>query len=237
MEKLEHLRDGLSKQTMKQQIAAHIAHMVQFGLLMVGEELPSARHLAELFGVSRETARGAVKMLCDSGMLETAQGSRTRVLRVVQSVDLAPPPPIDPKKYPVRDLFEARFLLETRAARLAATTLSDAAKLRLKELVAMQAELGMEPMSFMISDAEFHRTIYMSCGNGFISELLDLIHADSVRSSHRITFSAHEYERSTNDHRQILDALERGDGEAAALAMEHHFQWIRQAHYSKLENF
>ena len=91
------------------------------GRFAPGDRLPSERHLAESFGVSRPVIREALRTLAGRGYIEIAPGRGAFVLRpsAVQGAD-----PLE-RQYlrrgaTVRDLSEARLMLENEAAGLAA---------------------------------------------------------------------------------------------------------------------
>lgn len=57
-----------------QQAADAIRHEIQTGRLKPGEQLPSHRELQERFGVANMTARSALRVLRDEGLIYTVQG-------------------------------------------------------------------------------------------------------------------------------------------------------------------
>lgn len=63
-----------------QQISVEIAKRIAEGWYAVGERLNARTTLASNYGVSPETARKAVHILCDLGIMEVRQGSGTYVL-------------------------------------------------------------------------------------------------------------------------------------------------------------
>ena len=62
-----------------QQLADLLAERIRAGELAAGEWLPSERQLAESHDVGRSTARQAVQILADNGMVESVSGSGARV--------------------------------------------------------------------------------------------------------------------------------------------------------------
>jgi DNA-binding FadR family transcriptional regulator len=74
------LQSALSKRTIRDQITDRLAGMIVSGLLRAGDALPGERELATQLDVSRETVRGAIQALAARGLIEVAQGARSRVL-------------------------------------------------------------------------------------------------------------------------------------------------------------
>ena len=62
-----------------ERIAREIAEQIRAGQLVRGQKLPTEREMGEHFGVSRGVIREAVKMLDAMGLVESRQGSGTRV--------------------------------------------------------------------------------------------------------------------------------------------------------------
>jgi DNA-binding GntR family transcriptional regulator len=64
------------------QIAAWLRARIEAGEFRPGEDpLPSEKDLVDLFGVARDTARRAVQVLRDEGLVETVPHRGTYVIR------------------------------------------------------------------------------------------------------------------------------------------------------------
>ncbi|MDF4251416.1 GntR family transcriptional regulator [Streptomyces sp. WMMB303] len=66
-----------------QQAADEIRKEIKSGRLKPGEQLPSHRELQERFGVANMTARSALRLLRDEGLIYTVQGRGSYVADVV----------------------------------------------------------------------------------------------------------------------------------------------------------
>jgi DNA-binding GntR family transcriptional regulator len=55
-------------------IAAELRAKIEAGALRPGEQVPSATQLAEQYGVNRNTALRALKLLADEGLITMEQG-------------------------------------------------------------------------------------------------------------------------------------------------------------------
>ena len=55
-------------------IAEEIRHQIESGELLPGTQLPSERDLASTYGTARNTAREAVRLLAEAGLVITDQG-------------------------------------------------------------------------------------------------------------------------------------------------------------------
>lgn len=70
-----------------QQVAAIIARRIAAGVLVPGRPIPSEVHMRQEFGVARTTARKAVALLRDQGLVRTVTGKGSYVLGEEPSED------------------------------------------------------------------------------------------------------------------------------------------------------
>ncbi|MEU5833962.1 MULTISPECIES: GntR family transcriptional regulator [Streptomyces] len=70
-----------------QQAADEIRKEIKSGRLKPGEQLPSHRELQERFGVANMTARSALRVLRDEGLIYTVQGRGSYVADAVVTQD------------------------------------------------------------------------------------------------------------------------------------------------------
>jgi DNA-binding FadR family transcriptional regulator len=188
------------------------------------ERLPNEVQLAAEIGVGRSSVREAVRLLARDGLLDVRHGSGTFV---------AEPPADSPgvhrllRRARLLEVYEVRRALEVEAARLAAQRVrpEDVGRLR-AGLCKRQELLGAEPAEFVDADLAFHRSIVELSGNAL---LLDLFAAAEPVLHEAIT-EMFRHERELPDvsdaHADLLDALERGDAEAAVAATVTHLEAI-----------
>src|SRR5580704_7131781 len=62
-------------------IAHHLRRSIQSGELAPGDQLPSERQLAATYGIARNTARGAIRLLVDVGLVTAEHGRGVFVRR------------------------------------------------------------------------------------------------------------------------------------------------------------
>ena len=224
-ENLALLRSAVSKRTMREQITDRLAGMILTGLLRPGDALPGERELANQLDVSRETVRGAIQALAARGLVEVAQGARSRVLPPAQGV--ARPAPA--ARYTPEEVQGARLVLEVAAAHAAAQHADEATCARLRLLVEEQGRALDEPAAFHICGTEFHTTLQRAGGNRLLAALLAEAYGQSSELSHRALAAPGAMRRSWLDHKRILAAIEARDPEAAAAAMRRHLDRLGSA--------
>lgn len=229
---LEDLKVGLSRRTVREQVAQRIAKMIQSGLLRPGDELPSERELTVTLEVSRETVRGAIQMLAAVGMVEISQGSRTRVVGTEGFPDRSQASDREVSRRSADKVYEARLLVELPAVRLAVERIDEAGIGRLRRLVDAQSQMTDDPVRFQISDAEFHDLIYRAAGNSLIAEFLHETYSFGLEYRRLVLLGENAVALSLQDHTEVLEGFERRDAVAAVEAMERH---LNRIHLTTLE--
>lgn len=225
LDSLPLLQSAVSKRTVREQITDRLAGMILSGLLRPGDVLPGERDLATQLDVSRETVRGAIQALAARGLLEVAQGARSRVLPAASWVAR----PAVAARYSPEEVHGARLVLEVAAAREAARKAGAATRARLLELAEAQGRALEDPAAFHISGAEFHATLQRAGGNRLLAALLAEAYGQSSQLSQQALTEPGAMRRSWLDHRRIAAAIAARDPEAAAEAMRLHLERIGKA--------
>ncbi len=220
------LRAGISKRTMRAQITDKLASMIASGLLRPGDELPSERDLAEALEVSRETVRHAVQALATRGMIEVAQGARSRVLG--PEGWLAAPPASPVARYSAAEIHATRALLEVEAAREAARRIDEAALAHLRWLVEAQGQAVKDPAAFHICGSEFHTSIHNAAGNRLLAGFMLEVYGQAQQLRRPALEAPGAARKSWQDHCRIYQAIAAHDAAAAAEAMAAHLGRIHK---------
>jgi GntR family galactonate operon transcriptional repressor len=203
------------------------------GRFAPGELLPKEAALLAEFSGSRPSLREALKVLAAKGLIEMRQKVGTRV----RSRDLWNMFDSDVLAWhlgtgandsalgePVlRDLIELRQVIEPAAARFAAgrADLGDLRRLR-QAIGAMQGAVADLP-AYERADVEFHMAVFSASHNALLARFAHLV-ADFLQLSFSVQQRAlnerdNRIEDDVDQHRKIFDAINRGDGDAAAQAM------------------
>lgn len=190
---------------------------------IVSGDLPAGSHLreedlADQIGVSRTPIREALRRLASEGVVEFAPNRGAQVAAWSER-DLA-------------EIFDLRAVLEGFAARLAARngTPDDVARLReLAEAMEALADGRARDRIDRISELnrEFHALIIEVAGNRHLSGLVaGLVQVPLVHRTFR-RYSDTELRRSMGHHRELIEAIERGDVNWAGTAMRSHIYAAR----------
>jgi DNA-binding FadR family transcriptional regulator len=221
------LRAELTRRTVRERISDKLASLVASGILQVGEELPSERELASLLAVSRETVRGAVQTLAAKGIVEIAQGARTRVVsRNIDTLKIGVASPSAINCYDIEAVHNARLLVERALVADAAARIDDETLARLEQSLAIQKHTMRDPVHFLICDREFHLAIYRCAGNPLLADfVIDLY--NFMLDHRRVAVSQQgAIEQSYRDHLAIHEAMRARDPEAVVAAFGRHIDRI-----------
>lgn len=185
--------------------------------------LPAERELAGRLGVSRPVVREATKRLELQGLLEIRHGVGIKVVDKLHkplngSVSLLIPDTAER----LRQLTEARLLIEPGLARIAASK-ATSAHLRLFRQNQTRLAAAETDEQSIEADLEFHRLIAMAAGNEICTLLLDSL-AELGRESRKTTLSAVGNKVAVDHHGQILAAIEAKQPEKAYAAMKMHLE-------------
>ena len=195
--------------------------------IAIGSRLPSEYELAELFGVGRSTVREAVKSLTTKGILEVRRGAGT----FVKSKELVMADPLGLSQFEDKyrlamELFDARILLEPEVAAAACEKATEEEKQQIKALCDETEALYLAGKNHIQKDMEFHACIAKCSRNRVFEVLIPVIHT-AVTTFANLT--NRKLMRETIDtHREITNAILRGDSMGAKCAMIMHLTYNRQ---------
>jgi GntR family transcriptional repressor for pyruvate dehydrogenase complex len=205
------------------EIVRQIRGLIADGQLKSGDRLPPERDLAERFRVSRTSVREALRALESTGLVEirAGEGAFVRpasVEALVEPLALV----ILTHREATADLYEARRLLEPPIAALAARRAGAEEVAELTRILDEQAREVAGGRTGLAQDAAFHSAIAHSAHNRAITRivttLMDLLAQTREESLH----TPGRPERSHQDHRRILTAIQGRDAETARQAMLDH---------------
>jgi DNA-binding FadR family transcriptional regulator len=206
-------------------IVSQVQREIREGNLPRGARLPTERELAESFGVSRSVVREAIKVLAAIGLVESRQGSGLYVRHdpipvVTRAFILS----VSPDAESVDRLFEFRLVLEAEAARLAAARRSDDDLAALREALALcDPERDADDWDlFGRADSRLHLAIAHASGNPYLE--VAIATAREMQRDVVSLFADHpgSMRVAVGHHHDLVDAIDRGDAEAAATLMATH---------------
>ncbi|WIM92572.1 GntR family transcriptional regulator [Actinoplanes oblitus] len=134
------------------------------------------------------------------------------------------------------DMFDMRLVLETAAARWAATRADEAAREALRAEASLFSYAVSAPRAhaaFTAADARFHDLVATAAVNPLLREAIGRLHAHL--HLHRLYFPYAETGSTRDEHGVIAAAIGVGDPDAAEAAMRAHLTAARARHLSAFD--
>lgn len=223
----------INRKTAYEDITLQIRAMISRGDLLVGDKLPPERKLAEMFSVSRNTVREAIKALAEGELLESRQGAGTYVRAVSERGASSKIVDFSLQGKPeLRDIFEVRKLMEPEMAALAARNAPPHEVTHLEAILIEQEaaiEAGDTGSGF---DQRFHELLAVASGNAVLRQMVAALHEDLTESRGRALQSYERQKASLAAHRSIVEAVKSGHVMQAEKAMREHLEEIERIVFS-----
>ena len=222
----------LQRRGLHGRLVDRVGQMIVSGEL-AGDQPLAPDHLGRIFDVSRTLIRETVRVLESKGLVSARPrlGTRIRPQREWDLLDadvIAWRQQSRQRREQNRELWEMRAAIEPAAARLAAER---GGKNAIKSLAAAydameSAVTGGNLLAFLEADLRFHAALLAASGNHLFVQLGHTVSA-ALHAREPMIKSVGQLERHALDlHRQVLERIQRGDGDAAEDAMR---QIVRQA--------
>jgi GntR family transcriptional repressor for pyruvate dehydrogenase complex len=213
---------------------ARIRDLIVAGELAPGSRLPPEHELAAQLGLSRNTAREAVRALVTARVLDVRRGDGTYVTSLSPGLLLEG---IGSAVELMRDdgaleVLEVRRYLEPAATALAAGRIDQDGLRALAASIQRMREAA-DDEQFVAHDAEFHARVAEASGNGTLASLLAGLSSRTMRVRVlRAMSDAEALRRTIDQHEGIYAALAAGDPNLAqAMAVQHVITteaWLRR---------
>ena len=180
--------------------------------------------LSERLGVSRTPVRSAMRRLTEEGLIETV-ANRGSVIIGITAEDML-------------DIYRVRVRLEGLASKLAAQNISPEGIEKLTEAVELAefyiSKKDTEKLKEL--DSMFHQTVYREANNRWLARTLSELHK-KIRAYRKLSLTIPgRLEASVAEHRQILDAILRGDSAEADRLTSMHIEAASESMRQAFEN-
>jgi DNA-binding GntR family transcriptional regulator len=193
-----------------------IKHAILAGELKPGRSLVETE-LAQLLGVSKTPVREALKTLAGAGLV-TMSPYRGATVR---EIDLAA----------AAAIYDLRLLVEPeavgRAVRAAGGHYWAEASAALDASAAAQDQAQRS-----LANRDFHRALYLGCGNSLIVKVLDDLRDQTALVSAMSWQQAPSWEQEATQHRAILAAAQAGDADKATGLLRQHISGFAARHFA-----
>jgi len=172
--------------------------------------------LAKRFGVSRGPLREAIRRLEERQLVSCTPNAGARV--------------VNHSPEEIIETFYVREALEGMAARLAATNMTDAELLELRQAFEAEKARGES------AGWDFHNRITHGSRNARLRRIINRDYYQLIRLWYsRESWLCRDFDNAWQEHEQILNAIEHRDAECAEILMRRHVKRIREASIANFE--
>jgi GntR family transcriptional regulator, sialic acid-inducible nan operon repressor len=220
-------RDPLTRPRLAELVQNRLLAVIEAENLRPGDPLPSERELMQSYAVGRPSIREAMQNLKRMGLIEINHGERPRVAapsfeRMIAGISETMRHVLMNSPATLDQLKEARATFEMTMAQIAARkrTPEDVADLR--RILEEQERARLDSNAFLEADGRFHHRIAVITGNPIFANLSQALFAWLARFHFDLVRKPGLEQLTLAEHRQILEAVERGEpDEAARLTADH----------------
>jgi GntR family transcriptional repressor for pyruvate dehydrogenase complex len=204
-------------------VVNHIRLLLEKGVLRPGDRIPPERDLANTLKISRASLRTGIGYLTAMGVMKVRHGVGTFIEDGPAEFSKASLGLMGALYgFQFWQMFEARLIIESSLAALAAERGKEVHYAAMAEEVAEMFAIANNPAQFLIHDVQFHRIIAQASGNPILAALIETL-TSAMYEKRRKTVAHANYLRGMAEmHREIFRAIRsRDSSEARRLMVEH----------------
>jgi GntR family transcriptional regulator, transcriptional repressor for pyruvate dehydrogenase complex len=212
------------------QVVNHIRALIENGTLVPGDKIPPEREFARTLKISRASLRTGIGYLAAMGVMKVRHGVGTFV---------ADGPPEFSKAslslmgalhgFQSWQMFEARIIIESQLAALAAERGREEHHAALAEEVAEMFASIEAPSDYLIHDVLFHRIISQASGNPILAAIIETITSALYDKRRKTVERSTDLRESAEIHREIYRAIRARNTAEARRLMEEHLRLAQHA--------
>ncbi len=219
----------VSSKKLYMQIYQQILSQIESGTFKVGDKLPAERELCEQFGVSRAPIRQALSALELNGFIYSRQGEGVYV-KSNQSLASSTQDPISFDSVSPEEIVEVRMNIEPLIIKFAVQRATDEEIAVLRATIDKMEQETKSGVYVPETDEALHYNIAKASHNElFINIMSAIINAMKKQEMWQFirdrTVTRPDYlEVNLNEHKQIIEAIEKRDEKKATDIMSKHMQ-------------
>ena len=206
---------SVKRYPLSKQVADKLEQMIENGEYAVGEKIHTETELMEIFQVSRNTLREAIRSLTSAGVLEVKQGDGTYVRsnnRFHANMNL------EYEQVSIEDIKEVRNSLEITIANLAAQRRTDDDLAKITTAFVKRTMSNDTVKENTIADMEFHMAIAEACHNKILIDLYKSISAYLENHiAERQLVTDMEFEQIDTIHEKLYNAIKDQEPSVATI--------------------
>jgi GntR family transcriptional regulator, transcriptional repressor for pyruvate dehydrogenase complex len=212
------------------QVVNHIRSLIENGTLQPGDKIPPEREFARSLKISRASLRTGIGYLAAMGVMKVRHGVGTFVADGPPEFGKASLSLIGALHgFQSWQMFEARIILESHLAALAAERGKEEHHAALAEEVAEMFAAINSPSDYLIHDLLFHRIISQASGNPILAAIIETITSALYDSRRKTVERSTDLRESAEMHREIYRAIRTHKTKEAHNLMEQHLRMAQIA--------
>ncbi|QNI35210.1 FadR family transcriptional regulator [Alloacidobacterium dinghuense] len=216
------------------QVVNHVRSMIENGTLRAGDKIPPEREFAKELKISRASLRAGIGHLAAMGVLNVRHGVGTFVADGPPALGTASLALLGALHgFKPWQMFEARVILESHLAAMAAERGKEEHFTALAEEVTEMYATFHEPQEYLIHDMRFHRTIAEASGNPILALLMETITVALYDERRKTVEHARDLKEAAEVHREIYRAIRSRNVNEARSVMEKHLKLAETAQESE----
>jgi len=217
------------------QVVNHIRTLLEKGALQPGDRIPPERELARTLKISRASLRTGIGYLVAMGVMRVRHGVGTFIKDGPAEFSKASLGLMSALYgFQFWQMFEARLIIESSLAALAAERSKEEHHAALAEQVAEMFSIADNPEEFLLHDMLFHRIIAKASGNPILAALIETITTAMYEKRRKTVERANYLREMAEMHREIYRAIRARDPIEARKQMENHLRMAESAQNMEL---
>lgn len=206
--------------TREEFVAGRLREAILRGDLAPGGRLDESA-LAMALGVSRTPIRSALRVLAAESLVEL-HPHRGAIVSELSPDEL-------------NEVYLVRVILEGTAARLAAPKMSDE-RIAALEALLEDLESTTDPDQWLALNNQFHAIIYQAANRPRMVSIIEYVRNIATPYIRQFIEVREHMESSRGDHRRILEACRKRDGQLAETEVRKHLQDVAKANVEFVES-
>jgi len=204
-------------------VVNHIRALMEDGSLQPGDKLPPERELAKTLNVSRASLRSGVGYLAAMGVMKIRHGVGTFVADGPANLGKSSLSLLGALHgFQSWQLFEARIIIESNLAALAAERGKEEHHVALAEEVAEMFATLDNPAGYLVHDVFFHRIISQASVNPILAAVMETVASTMYEKRRKTVERSIDLRESAEMHRKIYRAIRSRNPVEARRLMEEH---------------
>lgn len=224
--------EPIQRETLSESITERLINYILENGIKPGEKLPSERTLSKTLDVSRLPLRESVSRLRGLGILESRQGSGSKLseFTIQPLFQTISPFFCTQHNLSINEMIEARKAIEIPIVRFAAKRAKSKDIKKLKICIRqMEKSCKQNREMFIKADMAFHHALAMAGQNKVLCTFMELMHSIVLEVQHLFPDNPEKRRRSLQFHNQIFEFVCSHNVQAAQKIMQDHLDDIERS--------